>query len=295
MSLLLNQEVLMSGVDYFNDTAAINPFMDASVPIDIAAATAEHAAIHKAFESAGIAVKQIKPPEGCQDGVYTANWGLERNGTVVLARLPNARKGEEAYASKAFAHLGKRVVTVPEGLRFSGQGDALPCGPYLFCGLGYRSDEAAQKFAAETLHFERIQLQTVPLLNDRREAATNTYSGWPDSFFYDIDLALAIIKPPVGGHKALIAYCPDAFLPGSQRILREFAGADKIEVSLDEAMQAYALNLVSTGEIVIMNTGAPKLQAALENAGLKTICLTNTELAKGGGSIRCTSVCLSNT
>ncbi len=37
----------------------------------------------------------------------------------------------------------------------------------------------------------------------------NAVSGWADSFFYDIDLALSIIKAPEGGQKGLIAYCPE--------------------------------------------------------------------------------------
>lgn len=294
MSLLLNQAVLMSGVDYFNDAAAINPFMDAAVPVHIETAAAEHAAIRKAFESASIEVTQVRPPEGSQDGVYTANWGLERSGTVVLARLPNARQAEEAYARQVFEGLGKKVVEVPGNYRFSGQGDALPCGNYLFCGQTYRSDLEAQAFAAETLGYERIQLHTIPLLNDANQSVSNSYSGWPDSFFYDIDLALAVIKPPVNGQKGLIAYCPEALLPESQQIMHDFDGVDKIEVSLTEAKQSYALNLVSTGETVIMNADAPQLQGELEARGLKIITLKNPELAKGGGSIRCTSVCVSN-
>lgn len=294
MSLALNQAVLMSGVDYFNDAAAINPFMDAAVPVHIETAATEHTAIRKAFEAAGIEVTQVRPPEGCQDGVYTANWGLERADTVVLARLPNIRQAEEAYARQIFERMGKKVVTVPEDWRFSGQGDALPCGNYLFCGQTYRSDPEAQKFAAETLGYERIQLQTIPLLGVANQEVSNSYSGWPDSFFYDIDLALAVIKPPVNGQKGLIAYCPEAFLPESRQLLQDFDGVDKIEVSLAEAKQSYALNLVSTGETVVMNINAPQLQSELESRGLKTIILENPELAKGGGSIRCTSVCTSN-
>ncbi len=294
MSLTLNQKVIVSGVDYFNDTAAINPFMDAQVPVDRAVATEEHLAIRHAFEAAGMAVHQVKPPQDCQDGVYTANWGLERNGTVVLARLPNARTGEEAYAQSVFESFGKKVMKVPGDLRFSGQGDALPCGNYLFCGQTYRSDPEAQAFAAETLGYQRIQLQTIPQLDASGTPVINSYSGWPDSFFYDIDLALAILKPPVDGQKGLIAWCPEAFVPESQALLRAFDGVEKIEVSLQEATKAYACNLVSTGETVIMNQGAPELQQAIEAHGLKTVLLSNPELAKGGGSIRCTSVCISS-
>lgn len=294
MNPIQNQHLVMSGVQYFNDTAAINPFMDANMPIDLTEAATEHAAIKAAFENAGIAVTQVAPPKDCQDGVYTANWGLERGGTVVLARLPNARAGEEVYAEAVFKKLGKTVVWVPENWRFSGQGDALPCGNYLFCGSGYRSDPEAQAFAARALGYERIQLQTVPQLDHVGKPVTNQYSGWPDSFFYDIDLALAILKPPVGDTKGLIAWCPEAFTPDSQAVIRSFTGVDTIEVPLTEAMDAYACNLVSTGQTVIMNAGAPVLQKAIEAHGLKTVLLTNKELAKGGGSIRCTSVCISN-
>lgn len=295
MAISLNKQVIMSGVDYFNDKAAINPFMRADVPVDVDAARAEHTAIRQALEAAGVEVIQVDPPTSCQDGVYTANWGLERNGTVVLCRLPNARKDEEIYARQAFEFYGKKVVDVPGTYRFSGQGDALACGNLLFCGQGYRSDIEAQQFAADTLGYERIQLQTIPQLGAEGKPVVNPYSGWPDSFFYDIDLALAVITPPIGTQKGLIAWCPEAFTAESQAIMRNLTRVDKIEVSLIEATNAYALNLVSTGETVIMNNGALGLQTELEKRGLTVVLLTNSELAKGGGSIRCTSVCISNT
>jgi N-dimethylarginine dimethylaminohydrolase len=59
-------------------------------------------------------------------------------------------------------------------------------------------------------------------------------------------------------------------------------------------LQAYALNLVSTGETVIMNSGAPNFQAALEVRGLRTKALELPELKKGGGSIRCSTLTLDN-
>ncbi|HUB93168.1 MAG TPA: hypothetical protein VMB52_01550 [Verrucomicrobiae bacterium] len=294
MLIALNQRLVISGVEYFNDQAAINPFMDASVPIDLAAAAAEHVRVRQAYESAGITVYQVPPPTSCQDGVYTANWGLERDNTVVLARLPNARKAEEAYAAEVLRAFGKTIIYVPGDLHFSGQGDALPCGEYVFCGQGYRSDAAAQAFMAERLGYNRIQLQTVPLLDSNGRPVINSHSGWPDSFFYDLDLALAILRPPVGDQKGLIAWCPDAFVPASQFLLHNLDAVEKIAVSLQEAKGAYACNLVSTGETVIMNQGAPELQAAIEAHGLRTITLNNPELAKGGGSIRCVSMCISN-
>lgn len=285
----INKTVLMSGVDYFSAAEAINPYMAKNDQIDIDRARQEHTAIRDALEDAGVKTIAVPPPKNCQDGVYTANWALIRGNKAVMARLPNARKGEEAYAATVLQDLGKEVVFVPEGLRFSGQGDALPVGNYLICGNGYRSDIAAQAFAADTLGYERIQLQTIP---ERRffglgKPVVNKDSGWPDSFFYDIDLAVSVLRDD------LIAWCPAAFTKESQAIVRDLP-LQKIEVSLTEAKQAFACNLVSTGETVIMSGTAPELRAAIEAHGLKTITPEITELVKGGGYIRCTTLTLDN-
>ncbi|MGH7237025.1 MAG: hypothetical protein ACREGF_00630, partial [Candidatus Saccharimonadales bacterium] len=103
-----------------------------------------------------------------------------------------------------------------------------------------------------------------------------------------------ILRPPSQTQKGLIAYCPEVFKPASQKILADFDQIEKIPVSKYEALESFALNLVSTGETVIMNAGAPNFQAALGNHGLKTVALNLPELRKGGGSIRCTTLTLNN-
>jgi len=278
----------MSGVDYFNDGMPINPYMTGDAVIDLEVAKNEHAAIQRALEDSGVTVTKVSPPPDCQDGVYTANWGLCRGDAVVLSSLPNARKGEEAYARGVLQKLGKRVVTVPDGLRFSGQGDALPCGNYLFAGSTYRSDPEVHSFLASTLGYNVISLQTVPQTDSQQRPVINAVSGWPDSFFYDIDLAISVLKP------GLIAWCPEAFTPESQAKMRAVHDVEKIEVSIKEATEGFACNLVSTGETVVMSANAPNLQAAIEAKGLKTITPSISELIKGGGYIRCTTLTLNN-
>ena len=83
----------------------------------------------------------------------------------------------------------------------------------------------------------------------------NSVSGLPDSFYYDIDIAISIIRFPLTARKALIAWCPEAFTPESQATFRALDEVDKIEVSEVEAREGFACNLVSTGETVIMNDG----------------------------------------
>jgi N-dimethylarginine dimethylaminohydrolase len=142
-------------------------------------------------------------------------------------------------------------------------------------------------FLANELGFEVIGLQTVPATDKDGQPITNKITGWPDSFFYDIDLAISVLRPN------LIAWCPEAFVPESQAKIRALP-LDKIEVSLEEATKGFACNLVSTGEVVVMSDTAPQFRAAVEAKGLRTVHPPITELAKGGGFVRCTTLSLDN-
>lgn len=287
----INRTVLMSDALHFSADQAINPYYK-DQKVDILKAIREHTAISTALSSAGIAITFVPSPLKSQDGVYTANWALVRGNTAILARLPEVRHAEIMHAKNILKNLGKTVIEVPAGLKFSGQGDALACGNFLFCGQGYRSDEEAQAFAAEKLGYQRIQLQTVPKVDDAGLPMLNAVTGWADSFFYDIDLALSIIRAPEADQKGLIAYCPEAFTVESQAILKYFDEVDKISVSIDEVTHSFATNLVSTGKTVIMSASAPLLKLALESYGLTVLTPKISELAKGGGYIRCTTLTL---
>lgn len=275
----------MSGPDYFHDGQAINPYMTGEDPIVVSKAIEEHQAIQSALETAGVTVVKVAPPADCQDGVYTANWALCRGDKALLASLPNARKAEEDYARAVLLSLGKQVLETP--YRFSGQGDALPCGDLLFMGSTYRTDPRMNEVIQDALDFTVIGLETIPALDEAGRPLINRVTGWPDSFFYDIDLALSVINPQ------LIAWCPEAFTQQSQAIMRAL-DIEKIEVSLAEAKTGFACNLVSTGETVVMSAQAPDLAAALRNRGLNVVTPGITELAKGGGYIRCTTLTLDN-
>jgi N-dimethylarginine dimethylaminohydrolase len=290
----INTQVLMSSAEFFDDGQAINPFMDKKVAVDRQKAQAEHKLIEKALRDNSVEVSTVPAPKDCQDGVYTANWALVRGDTAVMSTLPNAREQEEPYAEQVLRDLGKKTVKVPDGIHFSGQGDALPCGDFLFIGTGYRTQKAAHDFVANTLGYTVISLQTIPKRNWYGRPLINKDSGWPDSYFYDIDLALSVLRGSADGQKGLIAWCPDAFLPESRKKLRAFDGVDKIEVSFTEAKQAFACNLVSTGEAVIMSAHAPIFTAELKRRGFTVITPEITELAKGGGYIRCTTLTLNN-
>jgi N-dimethylarginine dimethylaminohydrolase len=274
----------MSGADYF-DVVDLNSYSHHVGKVDRQEAMREFAAIYAATQEAGIEVIKVDAPAGCQDGIFTANWGLCRGDTVVLSSLPNVRQAEQPYAEAALRNLGKRIIKAP--YRFSGQGDALPCGNYLLTGTHYRTDPRMHAFLDEHLGYEVISLQTVPELDTAGRPVINHVSGWPDGYFYDIDLAVSILTPD------LIAWCPEAFTLESQAKIHALP-MEKIEVSLEEARDHFACNLLSTGETVIMGSHAPLLQAAIEARDLNTITPEISELGKGGGYIRCTTLTLDN-
>jgi N-dimethylarginine dimethylaminohydrolase len=281
---MINQKILISSAEYFSNRSPINPYYK-NEDVSIAKAAYEHQTLEQAFRQAGVEVVKVPAPSTSQDGVYAANWALVRGKKAVIANLPNARRSESAYAAKILRNLGYEVIRLPRNLKFSGQGDALPCGKYLLAGSGYRSDPEAQALVAAELGLELVQLHAVPKLDDEGNPLVNDSSGWPDSFFYDLDLAVAVLRDD------LIAYCPEA-LDAQSRAKIAALPLEKIEVSLDEARQGFACNLLSIGETVVMSSHAPQLQSALEQRGLKTILIDAPELKKGGGYIRCVSLTL---
>lgn len=273
----------MSGADHF-DVLELNPYSKAGSAIDRSQAVKDFLTIQDALRNAGVTISSYEAPAGCQDGVFTANWGLCRGDTVVLSSLPNQRKAEEPHAHTALSILGFRVIKAP--FRFSGQGDALPCGNILFAGSGYRTDPRMHDVLASELGYEVVSVEAIPHRDAAGHPVINRLTGLPDSFFYDIDLAISVISPD------LIAWFPGAFTPASQERIRQ-TQVRKIEVTREDAYN-FGCNLVSTGHTVIMGSAAPTLTHSLQAEGLQVITVDVAELPKGGGFIRCTTLTLDN-
>lgn len=281
----LNQKVLMSGADYFG-VEPLNPYSLHAKAVNRSQVIKEFNAVKNALISVGIEVIEVDPPAGCIDGVFTANWALCHDNKAIIGSLPAYRAQEEISAENYLKKLGIQVVKAP--FRFSGQGDAIACGDILFSGRGYRNDERMHKFIEIELGYKIISLDVVPLRGADGKVIINKLSGWPDSYFYDIDLAISFLTPE------LIAWCPDAFTEETQKRVRGLERYQKIEVSFEEAVEGFACNLVSTGYSVVMSASAPKLRAAIKSHGLDVVTVDAPELAKGGGGIRCCALTLSN-
>jgi len=284
MTFPLNQRVLVSDATYL-EPKGINAFENPDDQPNRAVAVQEHTACVDGFKKAGIKVEQVASPKDCQDGVFTANWGLTWNGRALLSNLPDARKAEEPVAEATLQRLG--FETKRASVLFSGQGDAMIIGGNrVLIGGGYRTDMAVAAEIREWLGLDVIQAKAQPKKTWYRRPVRNRVTGLWDSYYYDIDLAIAVIRPN------LLAVCLGGLTSSGRAAIRGLRDVEIIEVSVYEARYGLACNLVSTGETVVMSDSAPKLASELRQRGLNLITLSNHELRKSGGGFRCSSLSL---
>ncbi|MCK8675986.1 MULTISPECIES: arginine deiminase-related protein [Streptomyces] len=262
----MNSELLVSDASHFRVDYQINPYMDPTVQPDTEAALAEHQAIVAAHLAAGRKIQYVPSAPECPDMVFTANAAVIRGEVAVLGNPPRERKTEIPYFRAWLEDHRYEIVEAPYA--FSGQGDALACGDLLLAAYGQRTDGRMLPLLADELGYEVVPLRTAG-------------ERW-----YDLDLAVGVISPDT------LAYCPEALDAPSLRTLRGL-GLELIRVAPEEAAR-FALNLVSDGATVTMTQGAPRLAAELRERGLEVVELDTTELAKGGGGIRCTALALDN-
>ncbi|GAB6900185.1 dimethylarginine dimethylaminohydrolase family protein [Kineosporia succinea] len=260
----MNTELLMCDTAHFRVDYEINPYMHREVQPDPQAVLTEHAAIVAAHLGAGRKVEHLPSAPECPDMTFTANVAVVRGRRAVLGRPPRERAAEIPYAEEWLRASGYDIVPAPYA--FSGQGDALAVGDLLLAGHGQRTDRRMLPVLEAELGCAVVPLQT---------------SG---PRWYDLDLAIGVVDAQT------VAYCPEALDTPSADRLRGL-GLDLIEVSLEEA-DRFALNLVSDGRTVTMAQGAPRLAGILRERGLRVVELATTELAKGGGGVRCTALTL---
>lgn len=282
----LNHRMLVSDARYL-EPKGINAYESTGDQPDVEAGIVEHQAAAAAYKQAGIQLEVVASPKDCQDGVFTANWGLTWGGKALLSRLPNLRQGEEPYAESTLRQLG--FETRQARMLFSGQGDALIIGGNrVLLGDGYRSDKAVAAEIRDWLGLEPIVVRAKPRrrFGSFGPAVRNKVTGLWDSYYYDLDIAVGVIRPN------LLAVCLEALTNQGQAAIRSLKDVEVIPVSEHEAKDGLACNLVSTGQTVIMSEDAPQLAADLRARGLEVVALPNHQLRKSGGGFRCISLSL---
>lgn len=252
---------------YFDVRRTINPWMDPAVPVDTPLAVRQWSELVASYERHGHRVDVLAAQPGLDDMVFAANGATVVDGLVYGARFAHPERTAEAGAHAAWHHTngilyGGTEVHAPAFVN-EAEGDFSVLPSIILAGYGFRTTLQAHR---ELERLTRRRVLSLELVDPR---------------FYHLDVALAVLD----AERAHIAYYPPAFSAKSRaRLERLFPDA-----IIGTAQDAYALglNCVSDGRHVFVPAGAEHLTTQLAKSGYQTVRVDLSELAKGGGSVKC--------
>lgn len=248
--------------DHFQIEYVINEWMDMSNPVHPERAYEQWHQLRETYERLGVEVRLLEPEPGIPELVFPGDSIFLFGEKAIASRFHHPeRQPEVAPMSRRFASLGYTLYTLPTGLRFEGNAEAIYWNECLFCGYGVRSDYEALPYLARLLD--------VPLHAFR---LTKPFFHF-DTVFCPIDERLAV-------------YYPGAFTPeDADRLRRLFPNL----IAAEEAeARRLGCNSVSVNGAVIMSTPhVPRLAAQLRLHGLEVIPLDLSEFYKAGGGAKC--------
>jgi ornithine--oxo-acid transaminase len=259
-------DLLMCPPKLYDVAYVINPWMDGNIHASSQARAAEQwQRLYKAVSKLAV-VHLIEPQPGSPDMVFTANAGLERNGTVVISSFFHPeRQGEEQHFREWFRKSGYTIRDVPRSTPFEGEGDALfsTDGKRLWAGYGPRSLFSSHHALRDAWNIEVVPLHLI------------------DPRFYHLDTCFA----PLEGGYAM--YFPEAFDRASLESIEAFYPVEKrILVTQQDAVN-FACNAINIGHTIIVNEISRELADRLESLGFQVVQVILSEFLKAGGAAKC--------
>jgi len=262
----MRRHYLMCRPTHFAVDYAINPWMDPAEPVDVVRAIDQWTRLVETYRDLGHDVDFIEPLPGLPDMVFTANGATVIDGTVLGVSFKHAERAAEAPAYLDwFTRAG--FPTQAAKATNEGEGDLLLAGDVILAGTGFRTDHAARAEAQELFGRPVITLQLV------------------DPRFYHLDTALCVLYPTPGSGRPEIAYLPEAFSPGSRRVLERLYPTAIKATERDAAV--LGLNAVSDGERVVLPVQASDLARRLASEGYEPVGVDMSELRLAGGGPKC--------
>jgi N-dimethylarginine dimethylaminohydrolase len=263
---LVPARFLMCPPRLYNVAYVINPWMAGNINASSQTRAAEQwqclfEAVNRIAE-----VQLIEPQPGSPDMVFTANAGLERDGTVVLSSFFHPeRQGEEQHFRTWFREADYTIRNLPRSTSFEGEGDALfsTDGTRLWAGYGSRTLASSHQALREAWNIEVVPLHLI------------------DPRFYHLDTCFA---PLEGGY---IMYFPEAFDQASVERIEAFYPPEKrIIVAAEDALR-FACNAINVGRTIILNQIGRELSDRLESLGFQVVQVALSEFLKAGGAAKC--------
>ncbi|KID32419.1 N-dimethylarginine dimethylaminohydrolase [Prauserella sp. Am3] len=260
---------LMCPPRHFAVEYSINPWMDPSRPVDVELAMRQWTTLRDLYRELGHTVDEVPPQPGLPDMVFAANSGTVVDGRVLGSRFRAPQRAAEAeHFRRWFVEHGFRDVTMPRQIN-EAEGDFAWTGGLLLAGTGFRTDPGAHAEAQETLGVPVVSLHLV------------------DERYYHLDTALFVLQPEQEAMRAQVAYYPEAFSPGSQRVLRRLF-PDAVIANAADA-ECFGLNGVSDGRHVVLpvETESTGLADRIAERGYEVRFVDISELRKAGGGPKC--------
>lgn len=256
---------LMCEPRYFTVDYVINPWMDPTAPVSAELAIEQWTALRETYERLGHRVEVIEPQTGLPDMVFAANSGTVIDGRVLGSRFHAEERAAEAeHFRRWFLVNGFRDIVMPSRTN-EAEGDLTWTGRLLLAGTGFRTDPLAHAEAQEVLGVPVVSLELV------------------DPRYYHLDTALFVLDDRLD-HQ-LVAYYPEAFSPGSQRVLRRLF-PDAVVATAEDAA-CLGLNGISDGRHVVLPKEATALADRLAARGFEPLFVDVSELRKAGGGPKC--------
>lgn len=275
----VRRHYLMCAPRFFTVEYTINPWMDPSKPVSTEKAMAEWNTLRDVYQGLGHTVDAVESQPGLPDMVFAANSGTVVDGRVLGSRFRAPQRAAEAdHFRRWFIDNGFRDVVMPTHIN-EAEGDFAWTGTLLLAGTGFRTDPGAHAEAQEVLGVPVVSLQLV------------------DPRYYHLDTALFVLAEGSQGDRdqdlrPQIAYYPDAFSPGSQRVLRRLF-PDAVLATAQDA-ECLGLNGVSDGRNVVLPQEATGLARQLAARGYETVMVDVSELRKAGGGPKCCTLEIRN-
>jgi N-dimethylarginine dimethylaminohydrolase len=252
---------LMCPPRYFDVSYSINPWMDWSVPVDPARATAQWEHLVETYENLGHDVEIIEPVAGVPDMVFSANSAIVDGGRVLTARFRHPERAPEQLPYRQW--FLQREFTEVRAARAicEGEGDVTFVGAVALAGWGFRTSRGA--------HHELQEFFGRPVVSLRL----------CDPRFYHLDMALCIVD------ERTVAYFPPAFSAGSRCVLQRLF-PDAIRVQEPDAY-ALGLNAVCDGHHVVLPVEARGMADLVRARGFDPVPVEMSEFVKAGGGVKC--------
>lgn len=214
----------------------------------------------------------VEPQPGSPDMVFTANAGLERDGTVVLSSFFHVeRQGEEQQFRRWFQQAGYTVRTIPRETPFEGEGDALFAvdGSRLWAGYGPRTLQSSHHHLGEAWKIEVVSIHLI------------------DPRFYHLDTCFAPLDD------GSVMYYPPAFDDASVAKIETYYPTDKRIIVTEADALRFACNVINVNHTVILNKVSMELSDQLKSKGFRVIEVALSEFMKAGGAAKCLAMRLS--